>query len=71
MSKWVMMQMNDGIYGNNPDKRIFSEEVHREMWTPQTIIPVRSSGPYKSHFASYGLGWRLTDVCGYLQASWV
>jgi CubicO group peptidase (beta-lactamase class C family) len=69
MSKWVMMQMNDGRYGDNADKRIFSEEVHREMWTPQTIIPVRSSGPYKSHFASYGLGWRLTDVCGYLQAS--
>jgi CubicO group peptidase (beta-lactamase class C family) len=69
MSKWIMMQMNDGRYGEKLDKRIFSEEVHREMWTPQTIIPLRSGGPYKSHFSSYGLGWRLTDVCGYLQAS--
>ncbi|MCA1742316.1 MAG: DUF3471 domain-containing protein, partial [Bacteroidales bacterium] len=33
------------------------------------IIPVRSAGPYNSHFAGYGLGWRLTDVSGYLQAS--
>ena len=69
MSKWVIMQMNDGLYGEKLDKRIFSEKVHREMWTPQTIIPVSSAGPYRSHFASYGLGWRLTDVCGYLQAS--
>jgi len=69
MSKWAMMQMNDGRYGEKLDKRIFSEEVHREMWTPQTIMPLDSSGPHKSHFVSYGLGWRLTDVCGYLQAS--
>jgi len=69
MSKWVIMQMNDGLYGEKTDKRIFSDKVHREMWTPQTIIPVSNGGPYKSHFASYGLGWRLTDVCGYLQAS--
>jgi CubicO group peptidase (beta-lactamase class C family) len=69
MSKWVIMQMNDGRYGQNLDKQIFSEKVHREMWTPQTIIPVRDGGPYRSHFAGYGLGWRLTDVCGYFQAS--
>lgn len=39
------------------------------MWTPQTIIPVRNPGPYRSHFSAYGLGWGLTDVAGYLQAS--
>ncbi|MDX9772852.1 MAG: serine hydrolase [Bacteroidales bacterium] len=69
MSKWVIMQMNNGKYGDNLDKQIFSERVHSEMWTPQTIIPVREGGPYRSHFAGYGLGWRLTDVSGYLQAS--
>jgi CubicO group peptidase (beta-lactamase class C family) len=69
MSRWVIMQLNSGRYGENPEKRIFSEAAHREMWTPQTIIPVRSPGPYRSHFAAYGLGWRLTDVSGYLQAS--
>jgi Domain of unknown function (DUF3471) len=62
------MQMNKGKYGKDPEKQIFSEEVHREMWTPQTIIPVRGTSPYRTHFASYGLGWRLSDVCGYLQA---
>jgi len=64
MSKWVIMQMNNGKYGDNLDKQIFSERVHSEMWTPQTIIPVREGGPYRSHFAGYGLGWRLTDVSG-------
>ncbi|NLE34059.1 MAG: serine hydrolase [Bacteroidales bacterium] len=69
MSKWVMMQINRGRYGEGNGKQLLSERVHREMWTPQTIIPVRSAGPYNSHFAGYGLGWRLTDVSGYLQAS--
>lgn len=69
MSKWVIMQLNRGRYGPELASQIITEDVHREMWTPQTIIPVRSPGPYRSHFAGYGLGWRLTDVNGYLQAS--
>ena len=69
MSKWAIMQMNNGKYGQNLEKQIFSEKVHREMWTPQTILPGRTGGPYKSHFAAYGLGWSLTDVSGYNQAS--
>lgn len=65
MSKWIMMQMNDGKYGEG--KKIFSEQVHAEMWTPQTIIPVRGATPYNTHFTAYGLGWHLSDVKGYLQ----
>ncbi|MRR23126.1 class A beta-lactamase-related serine hydrolase, partial [bacterium] len=69
MSKWVMMQLNRGKYGEGNSSQMLSERVHREMWTPQTIIPVRNPGPYRSHFSAYGLGWGLTDVAGYLQAS--
>lgn len=69
MSKWVMMQLNRGKYGEGNGNQIFSEKVQREMWTPQTIIPVRNPGPYRTHFSAYGLGWGLTDVAGYLQAS--
>jgi CubicO group peptidase (beta-lactamase class C family) len=69
MTRWVMMQLNRGKYGEKGSKQLLMERTHREMWTPQTIIPVRSGGPYNSHFAGYGLGWRLTDVSGYLQAS--
>jgi CubicO group peptidase (beta-lactamase class C family) len=67
MSKWVIAQINEGKYGENRDKSLFSKEVHQEMWSPQTII--KSSSPYNTHFSSYGLGWFLSDVNGYFQAS--
>ncbi|MDZ7633616.1 MAG: serine hydrolase [Bacteroidales bacterium] len=69
MTKWVIMHLNRGKFGENNGRQLLLERTHREMWTPQTIIPVRSAGPYRSHFAGYGLGWRLTDVSGYLLAS--
>jgi CubicO group peptidase (beta-lactamase class C family) len=69
MSKWVMMQLEDGKYGDSLNKQLFSKEVHEEMWIPQTIIPIRSVSSYNTHFAGYGLGWFLSDVKGYKQAS--
>lgn len=68
MSKWVIAQINGGKYGDG-SKRLFSQEVHEEMWTPQTIIPVRGPTAYNTHFSSYGLGWFLSDVKGYKQAT--
>ncbi|HUW93882.1 MAG TPA: serine hydrolase [Bacteroidales bacterium] len=65
MSKWVIMQINNGKYGPDLERQIFSEKVHDEMWTPQTIIPVRGKTTYNTHFAGYGLGWRLADEKGY------
>jgi len=69
MCKWIIMQMNNGKYGNNQNKQLFSENVHEEMWTPQTIIPVHGPTPYNTHFASYGLGWGLSDVKGFKQVT--
>ncbi len=69
MSKWVIMQLNHGKFGEGLSKQLFSEEVQQEMWTPQTIIPVKGPTPYNTHFSSYGLGWFLSDVKGYLQAT--
>ena len=68
MCKWIIMQMNDGKYGEGNDK-LFNEETHEEMWTPQTIIPVRGKSTYNTHFTSYGLGWFLSDQRGYKVAS--
>ncbi len=65
MTKWIIMQMNEGRYGPDLSKRLFSEDVHDEMWSPQTIIKNKFSPFYKTHFASYGLGWRISDVAGY------
>ncbi len=67
LSKWAMLQMNHGRYGQKLEKQIFSEEAHREMWTPQTIKPVSGDTPYRTSFAAYGLGWNLTDINGHLQ----
>ncbi len=69
LSKWVILQMNNGKYGEGLSKKLFSEEVHDEMWAPQTIIRVGGPGQYNTHYASYGLGWFLNDVKGYKQVS--
>ena len=73
LSKWIIMQMNDGKYGDKLEKSLFSEKSHDQMWMPQTILPVneRTRGftakTYNTHFNSYGLGWFLSDVKGYKQ----
>ena len=65
MSKWIIMQMHDGKYGEGLKNQLFSEKVHKDMWTLQTIIPVNNPGTYNTHFAGYGLGWFLSDESGY------
>jgi CubicO group peptidase (beta-lactamase class C family) len=67
LSKWVIMQMNNGKYGDG--KQLFSEAIHRQMWSPQTIVPVGENTPYNTHFAAYGLGWFLSDVKGYKEVN--
>ena len=69
MSKWVILQLNHGKYGEGSGKQLFSESVQEEMWSPQTIIRVNKHAPYKTHFAAYGLGWFLADEQGYKQVS--
>ena len=68
LSKWAIMQMNNGKYG--PDnKQLFSEKEHDEMWQLQTIIPAKTRAPYNTHFNGYGLGWFLSDIKGYKQVT--
>ncbi|MEO6489534.1 MAG: serine hydrolase [Ferruginibacter sp.] len=69
LGKWLILQMNNGKYGDSLSKTLFSEAVHDEMWTPQTLIKVGGPGSYNTHFASYGLGWFLSDVGGYKQCT--
>ncbi|ANE50783.1 serine hydrolase [Flavisolibacter tropicus] len=69
LSKWVMLQLSHGKYGEALDKQLFSETVHEEMWSPQTILPVYSPGRYNTHFLTYGLGFFINDVKGYKQLS--
>jgi CubicO group peptidase (beta-lactamase class C family) len=69
LSKWVLMHLNNGRYGDNLSQTLVSEKVHNEMWSPQTIIKVYGPGEYNTHFRSYGLGFDLRDVKGYLEVS--
>ncbi len=68
-SKWVILQMNHGKYGDSLKQKLFSEDVHEEMWSAQTNIGARAFPPYNTHFAAYGLGWFLSDVKGYKQVT--
>ena len=65
MSKWVLAMLNGGKYGPDLKERLFSEAVHRELWTPQTLI----AGGNPAAFSSYGLGWFLSNVNGHFQAT--
>ncbi len=64
MSKWVLAMINGGKYGENLQEKLFSSQVHQQLWSPQTII---ESAPQS--FSAYGLGWFLNDANGFFQAS--
>ncbi|MDZ4756532.1 MAG: serine hydrolase [Bacteroidota bacterium] len=67
LSKWVMMQLNNGKYGEN--HQLFSDAAQQEMWACQTILSVPKVTPYNTHFSCYGLGWGISDVRGFKQVS--
>ncbi|MBC7749741.1 MAG: beta-lactamase family protein, partial [Methylotenera sp.] len=68
LSKWTIMQMNNGKYGAD-NKQLYSKKEHDETWQLQTIIPAVNKPPYNTHFSGYGLGWFLSDVKGYKQVT--
>jgi CubicO group peptidase (beta-lactamase class C family) len=66
MSRWMLVQQGHGSLGGG--KRLFSEVQSREMWSPQTIMPIGDPAPslakLKPNFASYALGFRVSDYQG-------
>ena len=68
MSTWLQAMLDEGKYGEQLKDSLFSKTIHREMWTPQTIVRT-ARGPYNTHFLTYGLGWFLSDINGYFQAT--
>lgn len=67
MAKWVQLQLNRGQFADRDD-RLFSQRQSKEMWSPQTILPIADPPPplagLKPNFADYALGWRLLDYHG-------
>lgn len=71
LSKWMIMQLNNGRYGSGLDKQLFSPESQREMWKPHTNISfsVVPDKRYRHHYTAYGLGWEIADYGGYITLS--
>lgn len=69
MCKWMLMHLNEGKYGSNLDKTLFSEARQREMWRMHTPINKQQDprSPFKVHFSGYGLGWFLSDFNGFFK----
>ncbi len=67
MAKWVQLQLNRGKFVDR-DGRLFSEQRSKEMWSPQTILPIGDPSAalagLKANFADYALGWSLRDYHG-------
>jgi CubicO group peptidase (beta-lactamase class C family) len=68
MAKWVQLQLNRGKFIDH-DGRLFSEQQSKEMWSPQTILPIGKYVPalagLKPAFADYALGWAVRDYHGH------
>lgn len=69
MCKWMLVQLNEGKYGVDLDKTLFSEQQQQEMWRMHTPMNRQSDprSPFKVHFSGYGLGWFLSDFNGFFK----
>ncbi len=66
MANYVRFLLNGGRFRN---QQLLSPAFARELFTPQTIVPIREYAPelarLKPNFFAYGLGWFLKDYQGY------
>ncbi|MEO9893257.1 serine hydrolase [Aurantibacter sp.] len=69
IANWLLVNLNKGKYGPNLEKQLFTEASQRELWKIHTTTNANTNSRYNSHFAGYGLGWKLTDVKGNMLVS--
>ena len=65
LCRWMLAHLNEGKYGENLEKQLFSAASQREMWRIHTTMDSRPYQRYTTHFYGYGLGWRLCDLDGH------
>ena len=67
MSKWVLMHLNEGLFGENLTDTLISKKNHRELWKIHTNRSYNAfgGGMYNTHYRGYGLGFNLRDEKGY------
>jgi len=65
MARWIRLQLAGGEWNG---QRLLSEAQHREMLTPQFVIPQAQYYPAarlaRPNFTAYGLGWFMQDYRG-------
>lgn len=64
LAQWMRLQLGRGTLEG---RQIFSARQSRELWQPQTLMPISERGEqiYPSrHFMAYGLGFVLNDLEG-------
>jgi CubicO group peptidase (beta-lactamase class C family) len=63
MAAWMILQLKGGRFADGTP--LFSAAQHKEMWTPQTLIPLPANAvETRTHFRAYGLAWILDDYQG-------
>ena len=69
MAAWAITQLNEDRLPEGA--ALFSTARHKEMWTPQTIVPVSNDAvaTTRTHFRDYGLGWFVEDYRGALRVT--
>lgn len=69
LTKWMLVQLNNGKYGDSLENTLFSGRSQSEMWKIHTTLNASRSPRYNSHFRGYGLGWGVSDNNGNLAVS--
>ncbi len=69
LSKWMIVQMDGGKYGDSLKNTLFTGKSHQAMWSLHTVTKSRKSPRYNTHFSGYGYGWFLKDVQGKMEVS--
>jgi CubicO group peptidase (beta-lactamase class C family) len=68
MAAWANLQMAGGQFADGA--RLFSAARHKDMWSPQTIVPVPDTAAItQTRFRNYGLGWFIEDYDGALRVT--
>ncbi len=76
LAKWMLVQLDSGrvrgdaaTAGSAPERRLWSAERTKEMWSGVTVQPIDDLSPslaaYRPNFLLYGLGWDLRDYRGH------
>ncbi|MBL4593384.1 MAG: serine hydrolase [Flavobacteriales bacterium] len=67
MTKWLMLNLNDGKYGENLENQLVSTKSLSEIKRPHINqrFNAKPNDPTKNHYRAYGLGWGIKDINGY------